>query len=250
MANKIPCYVIVFFDVPTVQKSLDFLCGFSDQLDISVIENPSKYTSQIKPYVKDLMDAGKVSAYYLFEKNISSNAVRTIARTVQTDSEYVVFTDGDLIADSTWLEESLKILNKHAHLNAVSTELSMHNLPVKAFPEAVNWVPPPIRITEDYVEGSGGHHLLVLRSKLVKPFLEFLDTCKLTWTDGSLRLFLAKHHTAGSWVKTLHSKATHLTWDLYADRNHEYTLLRESKTPQQWWDHNEFCGYEYNIKKL
>lgn len=241
---KIPCYVVVFFDVPTVKKSLNFLCDFYDRLEIHVIENPSKYSPEIKEYIHAQMNAGKIVDHFLFEKNITGNALTTVAESIETDSDFILFTDGDLVADNTWLDESLDILKKHDSLAAVSVELSLHNLPTQAFPEAINWVPSPVRITEDYIEGSGGHHLLLFRTKWLKPFLEFLKVNKLNWTDGSIRLFLARYHREGSWVKTKNSRATHLTWDLYADRNHEYTRFRESKSLQETWDHNEWCGYE------
>src|SRR5271170_4499769 len=99
--------------------------------------------------------SGLVSKHFIFDENISCNAVHTILER-EIDSkqfEYVMVSDGDVIPyDTSWFKESIAVLDHHADVFCIGSRLDVGNLPLKNFPEATAW-DSPIKIDRgDYIE--------------------------------------------------------------------------------------------------
>ena len=166
--KKIPCYVLIYFDYETTKKSLDFLVRYSSRLDIMVIENYNEYThKQIRPYVADLLNQGKIIKYFLFDENIGFNAVEAVMKHEREEllekHDYFILTDGDFTThDALWMNERLslmenpKLISSDIHpgmANLKSTEASKNN----------------------YLDGQTGWTFTILETK---NFFSMLDKAK------------------------------------------------------------------------
>jgi hypothetical protein len=241
----IPCYVLVFHDAPTVRTSLDWLTGFADRLELVVVENPSEHTdAEIRPYVESLLAQGAIARYLLLDDNISNNAFEVALEHERARWEgagHVLLTDGDLVADDAgWLDEQLAIL-RHPEVFACGIRLSMDNLPVEAFPEAVGWVPPPRAEHGDWVEGLTGLHLVLLGAADLAAYGRYRAANRLRFVDSTMHHF-AYRVLDRRWARTKYAAARHLTWDLYADPEHPYTRFKTGKSLREHWHHTRYCG--------
>lgn len=246
--RKIPCYVLVFDQVDLIKKSLNFLAAKSRELEIIVIENSSANTPVIKEWIDRLGRAGVVSRYYLFKENITGNAYGAVLdNEIDTvkKSPLVLVTDGDLTAlNQSWLDEEKEILNNNAEVFTCGISLNMFNLPLKAFPEAVNWIPLDRAVYDGFIEAVTGVHLLLFRGDELASFVDWWRENKTPFVDGELHKYC--YEVIGKkWARTKYSKARHLTWDLYADLEHTYTKKKTSKNFRSTWLHQKTASFEF-----
>lgn len=246
--SRIPCLVLAYHDDESIQATLRCLVAQSADLDLHVAENPSDFTqTHIRPHVLDLVRSGSVSQYFLFDTNISNNALEVVLSSghVPLDkSDYVLVTDGDLlIQDEGWLEEQLQIMRLHEDVFACGIRLDLSNLPVQTFPEAPRWLPPVRHETELYAEVPTGMHLVLMRTAGLRRFLEYARRRDLRFRDGVLADYCYRV-LRKKWVRTRRSSARHLTWDRYCDPQHPYTQLKLARSFEATWNHANYCGYE------
>ncbi len=246
--ERVLCYVLVFDQIEIIEKSLRFLTKFSDWLEIVIIENPSANTNHIKNLVENYGKKGYISRYYLFSENITGNAYDTIVNlelTKISKRKYVILTDGDLISkDNSWLTEELSILEKNSDVFACGISLDMKNLPILAFPESTNWIPPDMRSNKYYYEAYTGGHLLILRGGEFADFIKWKNLNNLSLVDSEMHRYC--YDVIGKkWARTKKSKALHLTWDLYSDPNHPYTKMRTEKSHKETWYHKKSADFEF-----
>jgi hypothetical protein len=239
---------MVYYDFEIIQKSLSCFLKNNHQLDHIVIENKSNYTdTQIKPYIKRLLEQDKISKYYYFEKNITNNAFETVIDLEINnfkDSKYIILTDGDLyVKNDNWLVEEIEILEKYPEVFACAISLDDSNLPIKNFPDAYKWLEPPIEEYKDYIEAYTGVHLLLLRTNDFINYWKYREKKNLTFVDSTMHYYCYQV-AQKKWARTKNNKAIHITWDRYNDLNHPYTQLKLSKTLQETWFHNEYSSYE------
>jgi len=244
--KKIPCFVLIFDQVEIIRKTLEFLAEYKDRLDVIAMENPSDNSPEIKKIVDRLGKAGAIKRHYFFEKNITS-AVFTAAINNEHEllqkSPYVVITDGDVtVSNGDWLKEELRVLKKHDDVFAIGTTLDKSNLPLETFPDATGWIPEDIHEDRDFFEVNTGAHLLLLRTPELLDFMVWKEQNDLQFVDGSLHRYAAEviHK---KWARTKHAQAYHLTWDLYADRNHPYTKMKLGKGFNALWHHHDTADY-------
>lgn len=245
--KKIPCYVLVFDQVDIIKQSLNFLASFADKLDIIVVENPSPNSPAIGRIIDELGKAGKIRRHYLMSENITSTAY-TVAINQELErvrkSRFVVITDGDIIVkNGDWLKEEVDILKKHRDVFACGVTLDKSNLPIKAFPEAKDWIPQDDNVHPDYFEVRTGGHLLLMRGAEFGAFMDRLNEDKLHFVDGDMHWFCydVLHK---KWARTRNVEGYHLTWDLYHDKDHPYTKLKTSVSFQDTWRHDRTASYK------
>jgi hypothetical protein len=244
--KKIPCYVLVFDQVEIIQKSLAFLTKQSKKLDLIIIENPSPNTPKIKKIVDSLGQTGLVKRYYIFNENITGNAFGAVLNNelgLVRQSRHIVVTDGDIVCQNdSWLSEEKAILKRHRDVFACGVSLDLVNLPLETFSSAKDWIPADMDIFDDFYEAYTGAHLLLFRGKELASFLDWRSKNKLNFVDGELHKYCyGELHK--KWARTKTSKAYHLTWDLYADKKHPYTVMKTSKVFQDTWYHNRDAPY-------
>jgi len=206
--------------------------------DFYVVENKSNVdiSEKILKYVENK----KIKSYALFEQNIYDNAPRLFfmdGNVKFTDYKYVVYTDGDLVPDKGWLDECKKTLDNNKDLFVIATSLYMDNLPIKSFPEAVNWIPPNVIDQGDYLETRTGCSFMTFRSE---DFEKYVEHNSFLILDTNIHNYAKSIGKKSGRTKTTKSK--HLTWDYYQDRNHPYTQERLSNT--KIWGENKTCPYK------
>jgi hypothetical protein len=245
--KKITCYVLIFDQVDIIKRSLDFLVQYANKLDLIIIENPSPNTPKIKSIVDTYGKSGLIKRYYLFEKNITGNAydiVFNVEKEIIKNSPYILITDGDLYSkDEDWLKEELNILKQHPEVFACGVSLDMSNLPIKQFPDAANWIPPDKGTFPDFFEATTGGHLLMFRGGQFYEYMKWQANNKLNFVDSIMHRYCYEVLNK-KWARTKKAKAYHLTWDLYRDKRHPYTVLKISKTHEETWYHKQKSGYK------
>lgn len=243
--RKIPCYVIIFEQIDIIKQSLDFLTPYSSELDIIIIENPSKNSDKIGELIKEYGRAGLIKRHYLFDTNITGNAYTQVIKT-EADfikkSKFILLTDGDIKSNNPdWLTEEKKIM-RHKDVFACGISLDMTNLPLKTFPDAKKWIPEDRAVHKDYFEVATGIHLVLFQSRGLLGFMDWMSRNQLAFVDGNMHRYcyeVAKK----KWARTKHAKAYHMTWDLYANKNHPYTKFKLSKSFEQTWHHKQTADY-------
>lgn len=245
--KKILCYVMVFDQIDIIKHSLDFLTTKANFLDIVVLENPSPNTDQIKKLINRYGKNKLIKRYYLFEQNITGNAFGVVLTTELQrlkKSHYVLVTDGDLVSeDSGWLDEEINILKRHKEVFTCGLSLDMKNLPLKSFPDAKSWIPPDINSYNDFYEAYTGAHLLLVRGTELYEFIKWRNENDLDFVDGELHRFC--YEVLGKkWSRTKKSKAYHLTWDLYHDKENPYTKMKTEQNFHDTWYHNRQASYK------
>ncbi len=247
--KRVLCYVLVFDQVEIIRKSLTFLSEHANALEIIVIENPSPNSAEIGKIVSKLGEAGKVARHYLFSTNITGRAYDMV---IQHEAErvskarFVMITDGDLTcSEPDWLDEEMAIL-KNSEVFACGVSLDMSNLPIKAFPSSVNWIPKDISTQPSYFEALTGGHLLLLRGRDLSGFMDWKQRNNRHFLDSDMHDYCYKV-LSKRWARTKRSTAYHWTWDLYQDTNHPYTALKTNKSFDDTWRHNQSAEYSLTV---
>lgn len=257
--NKIPCYVLVFFDYETTKKSLDFYTKYSDRLDIRVVENHSDYTEgHIKPYIMDLLKQEKISNYYLFDENIGFNAIEKVMiqdAEYLNDFKYFMITDGDLVSETNgWIDEQIEILEQNQEVVVSGARLNMSNLPSeKDYPGASQWVQPSINIEgKNYFLNPTGWLFALIKTDYFFLMLRVLKRAGMPLSDGYINRCAKEINKL--WVRTKKTEAYHLTWDTYSQLDHPYTKWKNSLTYSEIWEHKKYCDFalfnKNNIKSI
>jgi len=246
--NKILCYVLVFDQIEIIQKSLDSLTRHANALDIVVIENPSKNTPAIREIINQYTQQGLLARYYLFEDNITSRAYDIILekeREIIKRYKYVIVTDGDVSSNNNWIAEEKRALTFNPSLFCIGITFDMNNLPLKTFPDASGWIPPDIsRGGIGHVEALTGMHCVMFRTPGLLSFLDYKNEHNINFIDDNIKQYVYQtlHQ---KWGRTKKARGVHLTWDLYHDLNHPYTLLKTGKSFQDTWYHNKSSDYTF-----
>jgi glycosyltransferase involved in cell wall biosynthesis len=243
--KRIPCYVLVFDQVEIIDKTLASLARYTDQLEVIIVENPSNHTPEIKKIVADYGAHGLVKRYYLFDDNITNNAMGTVLELELKrikKSRYIVTTDGDLTCEDPWLEEEVAILEKHPEVFTCGVSLDMSNLPLKAYPDARQWIPPDKNVFDDFYEVFTGTHLQLTRGKQFYDFFRWKDKNNVHLVDGAMHTY-CEQVLHSKWARTKKATAYHLTWDLYNDPDNAYTKLKNSKSFDETWHHKRTSDY-------
>jgi hypothetical protein len=133
-------------------------------------------------------------------------------------------------------------MRKNRDVFACGITLDKSNLPVKSYPEATGWIPPDKSEHPDYYEAFTGGHLMMMRGKEFSEYIYWKNATDTVHIDGTMHNYC--YDVLGKkWARTKHSKAYHLTWDLYADKDHPYTRFRAKKSFNDTWGHSERADF-------
>jgi hypothetical protein len=230
---RIPCVLIIFFDVEVVRKTLEGLQPFCDRLEIIVVENASPHSPAIRDVVRRFMKSGLVARYFFFLQNISLNAYDVILRREIDSSrhEFVLISDGDFEPlDPDWLDEMVHVLRSHDEVYCIAGSIDTANLPVNNFGESTkDWVPPPIADRGEYLEALSGIFVLLFRGQQLAATLDYLAGSGEKFLNPGLHNYCYRI-CEKRWAKTKRARFRHLAWDSYQDLNHPYTQFKLSKS--------------------
>lgn len=244
--KKIPCFVFIYHQIDFIKQTLDFLLDYTEEIEIYIVENKSINTEKIiRPYISNLVNSGQVKKYFLFETNITNNAMEMVLESPEVNlnnSEYVLLTDADLVPNNKdWLQEEISILRNNFEVFCCGINLDLSNLPVDVIPKAVNWYPPAKATYDDYIEGVTGHHFVLMRTGELKSFLDYMHKSNLKYRDSEMHRY-CYHVLNKKWARTKQTQARHLKWDVVKVSAHPY--LQRKQLVKDIWNHNFYCSYE------
>jgi hypothetical protein len=249
--NKILLISIIYQEFNIIQKHIDSLFPLKDIIDIVILENKSSDTEfLIKDYCLSLLEKNNILQYWLFDKNIGGTAF-----TIFFDSfanqlknyDYIIITDGDikLYNAKELLNEILLILDTVEDSFACAADIDISNLPLEAIPESINWMPKAIDHGW-YLECATAGHMLTFKKENILKYIEYRRKNNEIFIDSNIRKFCISKNK--KWLKTKYQKAYHLTWDLYHDLNHPYTIMK-MKPREDIFFNSTYCGYtQYQMK--
>lgn len=252
MDKKIPCIVLVYYSTEVIKKSLDFITKASDKLDIIVLENRSENTEKlIKPYLSKLLECKKISMYVEFLDNITNNALEEFFDTNIIDLnayENIIITDGDVLGDSNeWISEEENILKNNPEVLVCGVDLKTDNLPLETFEEAPKWVPKIINSYDDYSECPTGMQLLMVRTKIMPGFFDYMERKEEKFKDSAMFDYFYDELNK-KWGKTKINRVQHLTWTIYGDLDDPYTKYKLSRSHTEHWHHDRYCDFIVHTK--
>lgn len=222
---------------------LQMLGRIPPNVQITIVHNLSDETRQFSETLNDWVNSGIIHKHIEFERNIANNAITEANKygLLDVDCDYFILSDGDLLPDRGWLDEHIKILDNHNDVFLVSSDLYMDNLP--SYGEG--WVPPAIDCG-DYLLGRSGTHLTTFRGEDFVSMAGTLSAVKGGFVDDNYHCYASI--VGKKSAKTKATKSKHLTWDLYQDKNHSYTVERLNNPGV--WKTKDICNYKVTLKNV
>jgi len=241
--KKTTLFFLAYFDFDVIKRSLESFYELSEFLEIIVIENGSVNSNEIRTFLKNEINRGKIHSCYFFQRNLSNNSIEIVIskelKKLSTE-EYFIISDGDLILeDKNSYVEIKNIMDNHHELFACGISLDKRNLPLDNFPESVFWIPEDIHEEEDFYEAKTGAHLLMVRTTDFLKYWKFREDKNESLTDSSMANYCYNSQNK-KWARSKKSKALHLTWDSYNDLNHPYTIEKLKKSFSKTWNHKDY----------
>jgi hypothetical protein len=87
-----------------------------------------------------------------------------------------------------------------------------------------------------------GIHLVLYRAAGMTGLLNYQRRNRLRFVDSMMHRY-AYDQLGQRWARTKVATARHLTWDLYAQPDHPYARMKASKTLDEHWRHERYCGF-------
>lgn len=239
--KDISCIVLVYENLNVIFESISFMIKYNDRMDIHVIENRSSTSSMTSPYFQALVSGGQINSYILFNGNVTNNAYDVILRDHDElfGNEFTIVSDGDVVADEGWLDESIAILRKHQDVFCCSVRMKTDgwNEKVKAGYDAL-----PRKQHSDYIESPSGIWLCAFRSDELRAVTRALRDSSLRFRDAYLHAYSSKI-MGKKWVTTIRASAQELNRSLYSDSGY---INRKNKNISDNYsgDHYKFWGHD------
>jgi hypothetical protein len=227
-----------FFNVSLIDRCLESIQKSSKTnftVDIVLLENPSKYSHNIKL----LTSKYNIYKHYICNDNIEGNIFTLYMEKYRDTIEkytYIAMTEGDVVLEENAMEEAIEILERNdSRVGNLSIDIEMnytkyYNLPIR------EWIPVARQI-EDYDVGPTGFQCIVFKRDFVLDFFGELRKNTLCapvalgnrvfygLSDSNLTLYTQKRNTL--WVRTKKYKLDHIGWEMYIDMNNEYVKEKE-----------------------
>jgi hypothetical protein len=163
-----------------------------------IVENSSEQTNDVASLIRKYRE-GFIIKHVLFERNITTNAFQCTIDEADIDFqsyEYITITDGDIVPDEGWLEETTDILQRRNEVFCCGLGLHLVNRP-RSLPDAVLFPVPEID-KGDYLETRQADraalaarirrdHSFDVRAAEILRVIETLDAAKRTqWCRADL----------------------------------------------------------------
>lgn len=248
---KIKCFVLIYDNLEIIKRSLESITAYADRMEIHVVENPSEYTSDyIKPIMKHLLHEGKIHSYTLFDKNIRNNAIYTFLYEDPVnfwDSDYIILTDGDIVAEHGWLDNQLLALEKYSEVFCCSVEMS-----TEYWSEGLKKrFPVPSEKLSDFTVIDSGIWLCMFRADELHRTFSFLMDNQIALRDGPLIRYV-KEFLRMKWGVTPHSKCSELTRSGYSTPDYtrqKKSAIAEEGGNQAYWVHSTYSGFRTSTRE-
>ena len=192
--DTIPCLILTHGRDDICRESLASIVESDPRFVVDVVHNPSsEEDGSFLRGVKDKVSAGVVRSLTIFDANISNNAVLLylLANRNQYERDYVVLTDGDIVAPAGLIDEQIGILEKHSDVFACGLRLDAslwdESLPAKK--EMLARFDTSRFATEDYLNTATGLWMTMFRGRELFAIVDAMMDNGIRFTDGNLKLF-------------------------------------------------------------
>lgn len=238
--------MIAFFNCNLIEETLKSLIkDFTENsipYDIYVLENSSPKSELIAEMLMKYKDF--ITKHIRSDINNFANIIidAFTEELIPRNYKYYSVTESDVILNPNAYDEAIFILKKYK-FHLCSIDLSLENLPVKKFPEAIHWVPQPI-VFNEFLVGPTGFQFIVFRRKMFLKYIKTLITkrdSELKTSEKPIQLIrdqLLDHYCEKlgiTWVRTKKSKLLHKGWDLYLDDDNEYVQYKKQQNKDKDW---------------
>jgi len=212
------------------------------QIDLVVLENPSKYSKQMGEVVKKYGD--RVKAHYLCSQNIEMVCFQAYAERfqeeIQNKYDYVCVSEGDVVLRGQSMRECWALISEKQPVCAI--EMSTENIKIPPHPPGAVYWKPPRQVFPDHKEGEFGLQFVMIEQKYYYNFLEALNKKELSeriplgsptqsFSDTNLRQYMRK--TGVKFYNTIRHELVHIGWDHFLDPTDEYWNHRNSLIKQK-----------------
>ena len=217
--DHIPCLIVSHGLDSINQLSLRSIIDCDSRLEIDVVHNPSPDESgEFITFARRMVDDGAVRTLCIFDENISNNAVLVHLlkhREALSAAEFVILSDGDVLAPVGCVDEQISILRNHPDLLACGLRMDAErwtdDLSVKA--DLVERYNTDRYVHGDYVKSATGMWLVLFRSTQLFVILDAMVRNGIRLTDGNIKRM-------GHWLFRQHWVATkqHIGRELNRER--------------------------------
>lgn len=235
-----------FFNVEHIERTLKSIQETKFECDIIILENPSKYSSEMK----SMLSKYKIHSHYICNENIEGNIFHLFCNSYQDllkQYKYIAMTESDVVLDKGALDEIINLLDETTDdigLGSIDIHLDTkkyYNLPI------CQWVPKST-IQNGYVVGNTGFQFIVFKLGFLFSFInavnnkelcgniELGDTNFYGISDTNLASFAYKMNKL--WIRTVKSKLDHIGWEHYIENNNEYVQLKAMNLKNKKIRHN------------
>lgn len=191
-AVGIPCLVLTHGRDDINQTSLSSLIECDARLDIDVVHNPSSAeTGSFIDYARTCVAEGNIRSFTLFDQNISNNAffLFLLENLDRYTADYVVLSDGDILAPKSAIDEQIAILDTYSDILACGLRLdasSWHDaLDIKK--DLVERFNTPRFEAKDYVNTATGMWLTMFRGPELVSIAQTLRDNRMRLTDANIK---------------------------------------------------------------
>jgi hypothetical protein len=247
----------IFFNYSIIERTVESIIKNNYNCDIIFLENPSKYSDEIKKLVSKYDK--HIHSHYICNDNIEGNIFTLfISKNISFIKEYdfVAMSEADVILDKDSIKECIEILNESHKHNICSIDIHMdykkyNKLPIR------KWVPQP-NIHNNFSTGHTGFQFIMMKTHLLLEFIESILNKKISGavalgsknftglSDTNLNSFINSKNLL--WYRTIHNKLDHIGWELYLEDN-EYVQLKNKNLKEKKIRYNDNLN-NYFLKKI
>jgi hypothetical protein len=223
-----------FFNTDFIERTVVSILETKYPCDIIFLENPSKYSDDIRILAKKY----NVYKHFISNNNMEGNIFHLFCNLHSNIIEkyvYIAMSEADVVLDKESLHEAIKILNySNNEVEVLSIDIFLdhkkyYNLPID------RWVPKTIKIN-GYSVGETGFQFIIFKNYVLHEFITSLNKKELVspvalgvndyymMSDSNLTLFIEKRKRL--WVRTIKNKLDHIGWEKYIFNNDEYVKIK------------------------
>ena len=225
-----------FFNTDFIERTVISIMETKYPYDIVFLENPSKYSEDIRLLAKKY----NVYKHFISNNNMEGNIFHLFCNLHSNIIEkyiYIAMSEADVVLDKESLHEAIENLNySNKKIEILSIDILLdykkyYNLPLD------NWVPKPINVN-GYSVGSTGFQFIIFKNYVLNEFIKSLNKKELVspvalgvsnfhmMSDSNLNMFIKKRKTL--WVRTIKNKLDHIGWEKYILNNDSYIKEKEN----------------------
>jgi len=223
-----------FFNYKEIERTLISIKNNNYNCDIIFLENPSKYSSNIK----NLVEKYGIYKHYICNDNIEGNIFTLFINQypeIINNYQYIALSEADVILDSGAIQEAVNILDLNDdRIGNISINLHLDLDKYKSLP-IDTWIGRDQYI-DNYVVGDTGYQFIIFKKQFLFSFIDSINKKELSSpialgvdkfygiSDSNLGQFNKRNNKL--WIRTRINKLDHIGWEQYIHNDSEYVKLK------------------------